>query len=86
MTSITDSVPTVDVVDGSGAMTTASPSTANTLSGSTRPALASGLERAAAGTLERVIRPAGTDWSADPGTARLRAPPEPKTVRHLRGW
>ena len=41
------------------------------------------LERAAAGTIKRVYRPKGTpDFAAAPGTARLRAFLEIKTVWH----
>lgn len=42
------------------------------------------LERAAAGTLKRVLRPVDPDhdWTADPGTARLLAFLETKTVWH----
>ncbi|MBW8485765.1 aldehyde dehydrogenase family protein [Actinomadura parmotrematis] len=40
------------------------------------------LEEAAAGNLKRVLRPAGDDWSGEPGTARLTAFLETKTVWH----
>ncbi|OLR90503.1 aldehyde dehydrogenase family protein [Actinokineospora bangkokensis] len=43
------------------------------------------LEEAAAGTVKRVLRPTGTDWTAHPGTARLRAVLETKTVWHPMG-
>ncbi|MFJ2028545.1 aldehyde dehydrogenase family protein [Streptosporangium sp. NPDC087985] len=39
-------------------------------------------EEAAAENLKRVLRPAETDWSADPGTKRLTAFLETKTVWH----
>ncbi|MGI8457714.1 MAG: aldehyde dehydrogenase family protein [Propionibacteriaceae bacterium] len=46
-------------------------------------ALVTELERAAAGTVKRVYRPRGTpDFAAAPGTARLRAFLEIKTVWH----
>jgi len=41
-----------------------------------------GLEEAAADNLKRVLRPGVTDWSAEPGTARLTAFLETKTVWH----
>jgi acyl-CoA reductase-like NAD-dependent aldehyde dehydrogenase len=40
------------------------------------------LEEAAAGNLKRVLRPVAGDWSADPGTTRLTAFLETKTVWH----
>ncbi|MBG6093471.1 aldehyde dehydrogenase family protein [Actinomadura viridis] len=40
------------------------------------------LEEAAAGNLKRVLRPSGTDWAAEPGTARMTAFLETKTVWH----
>jgi acyl-CoA reductase-like NAD-dependent aldehyde dehydrogenase len=40
------------------------------------------LEQAAAGNLKRVLRPSGTDWTADPGTRRITAFLETKTVWH----
>ncbi|KAF4407304.1 aldehyde dehydrogenase family protein, partial [Streptomyces lycii] len=47
------------------------------------PELAKELETAAADNLKRVLRPAaGTDWAADPGTERLLAFLETKTVWH----
>lgn len=59
------------------------------LTGAADPALAAEWERAAAGTLKRVRRPspapAGDDWAADPGTDRLLAFVETKTVWHPRG-
>lgn len=44
--------------------------------------LAADLEAAAADTLKRVRRPAAEDWAADPGTKRLTAWLETKTVWH----
>ena len=44
--------------------------------------LAVDLEAAAADTLKRVRRPSPEDWSADPGTSRLTAWLETKTVWH----
>lgn len=41
-----------------------------------------GLEEAAAENLKRVFRPAREDWSAEPGTARMTAFLETKTVWH----
>ncbi len=50
------------------------------------PELAVDLERAAAETVKRVYRPGGTpDFAASPGTARLRAFLEIKTVWHPTG-
>ncbi|MFC6882806.1 MULTISPECIES: aldehyde dehydrogenase family protein [Actinomadura] len=40
------------------------------------------LEEAAAGNLKRVLRPSRQDWSAEPGTARMTAFLETKTVWH----
>ncbi|GAA4107015.1 aldehyde dehydrogenase family protein [Actinomadura miaoliensis] len=40
------------------------------------------LEEAAAGNLKRVLRPTGADWTGDPGTRRLTAFLETKTVWH----
>ncbi|NDU77714.1 aldehyde dehydrogenase, partial [Actinomadura sp. DSM 109109] len=40
------------------------------------------LEDAAAGNLKRVFRPTGEDWTQEPGTARLTAFLETKTVWH----
>jgi acyl-CoA reductase-like NAD-dependent aldehyde dehydrogenase len=44
--------------------------------------LAKACEIEAAGNLKRVLRPVETDWSADPGTARMTALLETKTVWH----
>ena len=56
------------------------------LTGIEDPALAADLERSAAENLKRVVRPAGdVDWSADPGTGRLTAFLETKTVWHPKG-
>jgi acyl-CoA reductase-like NAD-dependent aldehyde dehydrogenase len=44
--------------------------------------LAIACEREAAGNLKRVIRPSETDWNDDPGTARMTAFLETKTVWH----
>ncbi|MGP3927497.1 aldehyde dehydrogenase family protein [Streptomyces sp. 8N616] len=44
--------------------------------------LAKELETAAAENLKRVVRPSRTDWAADPGTDRLLAFLETKTVWH----
>jgi acyl-CoA reductase-like NAD-dependent aldehyde dehydrogenase len=43
---------------------------------------AADLEQAAAGNLKRVLRPAGTDWTATPGIDRITAFLETKTVWH----
>ncbi|MFE2036272.1 aldehyde dehydrogenase family protein [Streptomyces scopuliridis] len=48
-------------------------------------ALAKELEIAAADNLKRVLRPERTNWSADPGTRRLTAFLETKTVWHPTG-
>ncbi|MDP9393118.1 MAG: aldehyde dehydrogenase family protein [Actinomycetota bacterium] len=40
------------------------------------------LEVAAADNLKRVVRPSATDWTVDPGTSRLLAYVETKTVWH----
>jgi acyl-CoA reductase-like NAD-dependent aldehyde dehydrogenase len=49
--------------------------------------LATELERAAAGTLKRVLRPtAGVDWTADPGLGPMTALIETKTVWHPKGF
>ena len=49
--------------------------------------LATELERAAAGTLKRVIRPVtGTDFTADPGLHPMTALLETKTVWHPKGF
>jgi acyl-CoA reductase-like NAD-dependent aldehyde dehydrogenase len=57
------------------------------LTGVADPELAVRLERLAAGNLKRVIRPAAgeTDWHADPGTNRMTAFLETKTVWHPKG-
>ncbi|GAB3957186.1 aldehyde dehydrogenase family protein [Streptomyces sparsus] len=47
--------------------------------------LARELEVSAADTLKRVLRPRDEDWSADPGTGRLLAFLETKTVWHPTG-
>ncbi len=54
------------------------------LTGVGDPALATDLEREAAGNLKRVVRPPreALDWAADPGLDRLRAFLETKTVWH----
>ncbi|MET8677726.1 aldehyde dehydrogenase family protein [Streptomyces sp. NPDC004647] len=44
--------------------------------------LAKDLETSAADNLKRVLRPSRTDWTADPGTGRLFAFLETKTVWH----
>ena len=49
------------------------------------PSLATDLETAAADNLKRVVRPHPVDWPADPGTARLLAFLETKTVWHPMG-
>ncbi|MEV3873771.1 aldehyde dehydrogenase family protein [Streptomyces sp. NPDC049906] len=49
------------------------------------PELATTLEAAAADNLKRVLRPRTEDWSADPGTRRLTAFLETKTVWHPTG-
>lgn len=48
-------------------------------------ALSTELARSAAGTVKRVYVPRNTDFSRDPGTARLRAFLEQKTVWHPTG-
>jgi acyl-CoA reductase-like NAD-dependent aldehyde dehydrogenase len=56
------------------------------LTGVDDPALAVELEVAAAENLKRVIRPDGrTNWTDDPGTRRLTALLETKTVWHPKG-
>ncbi|MBI0299274.1 aldehyde dehydrogenase family protein [Streptomyces sp. PRKS01-29] len=47
--------------------------------------LATELEKAAAENLKRVLRPQAVDWAADPGTGRLLAFLETKTVWHPMG-
>ncbi|MEU7040102.1 aldehyde dehydrogenase family protein [Streptomyces varsoviensis] len=49
------------------------------------PELAKELEASAADNLKRVLRPRPADWSADPGTERLLAFLETKTVWHPMG-
>ncbi|WP_203796656.1 aldehyde dehydrogenase family protein [Actinoplanes couchii] len=57
------------------------------LTGVTDPELAVEWERAAAGTLKRVIRPSGaTDFTADPGLRPMTALLETKTVWHPKGY
>jgi acyl-CoA reductase-like NAD-dependent aldehyde dehydrogenase len=58
------------------------------LTGVADPALAADLERSAAGTLKRVLRPpAGTvDFAADPGLQPMTALVEIKTVWHPKGF
>lgn len=46
------------------------------------PEAATELEAAAADNLKRVLRPVPTDWTADPGTGRMLAFLETKTVWH----
>jgi len=55
------------------------------LTGVTDPELAAEAERAAAENLKRVLRPSTPDWMADPGTGRLTAFLETKTVWHPKG-
>lgn len=55
------------------------------LAGVTDEALAVACEQAAAENLKRVLRPAPADWFADPGTGRLTAFLETKTVWHPMG-
>ncbi|MFG2499757.1 aldehyde dehydrogenase family protein [Streptomyces sp. NPDC048441] len=55
------------------------------LAGVEDDALAKELEIAAADNLKRVVRPQPVDWSADPGTHRLTAFLETKTVWHPTG-
>lgn len=57
------------------------------LTGVADPQLAATLEEAAAGNLKRVLRPpvGPVDWMADPGTARMTALLETKTVWHPKG-
>jgi acyl-CoA reductase-like NAD-dependent aldehyde dehydrogenase len=58
------------------------------LTGVTDPALAADLERAAAGSLKRVVRPpaGGDDFTADPGLRPMTALLETKTVWHPKGY
>ncbi|MER6173701.1 aldehyde dehydrogenase family protein [Streptosporangium sp. NPDC001681] len=55
------------------------------LAGVTDRAVAVACEEAAAANLKRVLRPAETDWFADPGTGRMTAFLETKTVWHPTG-
>jgi acyl-CoA reductase-like NAD-dependent aldehyde dehydrogenase len=55
------------------------------LAGVEDPALAADLEREAAENLKRVLRPAPVDWASDPGTGRMTAFLETKTVWHPKG-
>jgi len=55
------------------------------LTGVTDPELALRCEREAAGNLKRVRRPSNPDWTADPGTDRLKSFLEIKTVWHPLG-
>ena len=55
------------------------------LAGATDPGFAADLERTAADNLKRVLRPQPTDWTADPGTSRMTAFLETKTVWHPKG-
>jgi acyl-CoA reductase-like NAD-dependent aldehyde dehydrogenase len=58
------------------------------LTGVSDPALAADLERAAAGNLKRVLRPAagGADFRRDPGLQPMTALLETKTVWHPKGF
>ena len=57
------------------------------LTGVDDPGLATELERAAAGTLKRVLRPpAAADFTADPGLGPMTAFLETKTVWHPKGF
>jgi acyl-CoA reductase-like NAD-dependent aldehyde dehydrogenase len=58
------------------------------LTGVDDPGLAAELERAAAGNLKRVLRPAvaPVDFTADPGLDRMTVLLETKTVWHPRGF
>lgn len=58
------------------------------LTGVDHPDVAAELERAAAGTLKRVIRPVtgGVDFTADPGLRPMTALLETKTVWHPKGY
>jgi acyl-CoA reductase-like NAD-dependent aldehyde dehydrogenase len=58
------------------------------LTGVDDPELATELERAAAGTLKRVLRPpaGGIDFTADPGMRPMTALLETKTVWHPKGF
>jgi acyl-CoA reductase-like NAD-dependent aldehyde dehydrogenase len=56
------------------------------LTGVDDPELAVDLERSAAGSLKRVIRPGRTDFTADPGLHPMTALLETKTVWHPKGF
>ncbi|ROP31896.1 aldehyde dehydrogenase family protein [Couchioplanes caeruleus] len=58
------------------------------LTGVTDPALAADLERSAAGSLKRVVRPSAeaADFTADPGLGAMTALLETKTVWHPKGF
>ena len=56
------------------------------LAGASDAELARSLEEAAAENLKRVVRPSSVDWSADPGTGRMVAFVETKTVWHPKGF
>jgi hypothetical protein len=58
------------------------------LTGVTAGELATELERAAAGNLKRVVRPAAdtVDFTADPGLRPMTALLETKTVWHPKGY
>jgi acyl-CoA reductase-like NAD-dependent aldehyde dehydrogenase len=57
------------------------------LTGVSDPELAADLERAASGTLKRVLRPRGeVDFTADPGLRPMTALLETKTVWHPKGY
>ena len=56
------------------------------LTGVDDPGLAAELERSAAGSLKRVIRPQDTDFAADPGVRPMTALLETKTVWHPKGF
>jgi len=56
------------------------------LTGVDDPELAAELERSAAGSLKRVVRPHGTDFKADPGVRPMTALLETKTVWHPKGF
>ena len=43
------------------------------------------MQVAAAENLKRVVRPGPQEWTADPGTQRMLAFLEPKTVWHPKG-
>jgi acyl-CoA reductase-like NAD-dependent aldehyde dehydrogenase len=56
------------------------------LTGVTTEELAADLEREAAGSLKRVLRPSGDDFTADPGIGHMTAFLETKTVWHPKGY